>query len=117
MRNASKGLVLFFVGAGWNTPRRWERAVRVPKSSDVFIRVAAPMVVDLGILGVMLHEIPMMPISFYSSPPGVSSQRLIEEELPAFTLAMAFHDPTTPEWPIFLPMAKSSVTRGWMPCS
>ncbi|GJP59598.1 hypothetical protein CLOP_g12883 [Closterium sp. NIES-67] len=83
MRNASKGLVLFFVGAGWNTPRRWERAVRVPKSSDVFIRVAAPMVVDLGILGVMLHEIPMMPISFYSSPPGVSSQRLIEEELPA----------------------------------
>ncbi|GJP62835.1 hypothetical protein CLOP_g19854 [Closterium sp. NIES-67] len=69
------------------------------------------MVVDLGILGVMLHEIPMMPISFYSSPPGVSSQRLIEEELPAFTLAMAFHDPTTPEWPIFLPMAKS-VIRG-----
>ncbi|CAI5529533.1 unnamed protein product [Closterium sp. Naga37s-1] len=65
-----------------------------------------------GMLGVMLHQQPMMPITFYSSPPGVSksmSQELMEEEITAFTLGMALHDPSTPEWSIYMPMAKSLV--------
>ncbi|CAI5503946.1 unnamed protein product, partial [Closterium sp. Naga37s-1] len=70
------------------------------------------LVGDLGMLGVMLHQQPMMPITFYSSPPGVSksmSQELMEEEITAFTLGMALHDPSTPEWTIYMPMAKSLV--------
>ncbi|GJP30529.1 hypothetical protein CLOM_g3789 [Closterium sp. NIES-68] len=114
MRNASKGLVLFFVGAGWSEHGRGERAYHVPKTNDVFIRLAAPLVVDLGILGVMLHQVPMMPVTFYSSPPGISSnksRKLVEEEITSFSLAMAIHDTSTPEWPIYMPMAKS-VIRG-----
>ncbi|CAI7862356.1 unnamed protein product [Closterium sp. NIES-54] len=112
MSRASKGLVLFFVGAGWNDHGRGDWSYHIPKDTDVFIRVAAPLVVDLGMLGVMLHQQPMMPITFYSSPPGVSksmSQELMEEEITAFTLGMALYDPSTPEWSIYMPMAKSLV--------
>ncbi|CAI5951392.1 unnamed protein product, partial [Closterium sp. NIES-64] len=87
MSRASKGLVLFFVGAGLNDHGRGDWSYHIPKDSDVFIRVAAPLVVDLGMLGVLLHQQPMMPITFYSSPPGVSksmSQELMEEEITAF---------------------------------
>ncbi|GJP62829.1 hypothetical protein CLOP_g19851 [Closterium sp. NIES-67] len=114
MPSASRGLVLFFIGAGRDVHVTGADHYYVPKKTDVFIRLAAPLVVDLGILGVMLHQVPMMPISFYSSPPGISSSRskeLLEEEITAFSLAMAIHDPSTPEWPIYMPMAKS-VIRG-----
>ncbi|CAI7899240.1 unnamed protein product, partial [Closterium sp. NIES-53] len=112
MPNASKGLVLFFIGAGWSDDGRDDRGYHVPKANAVFIRVAAPLVVDLGIMGVMLHEEPMMPITFHVTPPGISSsrgQKLQEEEIISFTLAMALQDPTTPEWPIYMPMAKSVI--------
>ncbi|CAI5511761.1 unnamed protein product, partial [Closterium sp. Naga37s-1] len=112
MAKASKGLVLLFVGAGWTDHGGDDWSYHIPKDSDVFIRVAAPLVVDLGMLGVMLHQQPMMPITFHVSPPGVShsmSQELLEEEITAFTLGMALHDPSTPEWSIYMPMAKSIV--------
>ncbi|CAI5967852.1 unnamed protein product, partial [Closterium sp. NIES-65] len=42
MSRASKGLVLFFVGAGLNDHGRGDWSYHIPKDSDVFIRVAAP---------------------------------------------------------------------------
>ncbi|CAI5503950.1 unnamed protein product, partial [Closterium sp. Naga37s-1] len=112
LSSASKGLVLLFVGAGWNDHGRDDRRYTIPDTTDVYIHVAAPLVVDLGMMGVMVHQQPMMPITFHVAPPGVTrsmSQELQEEEITAFTMGMALYDPSTPEWPIFMPMAKSLV--------
>ncbi|CAI5479529.1 unnamed protein product [Closterium sp. Yama58-4] len=42
MPNANKGLVLFFIGAGWSDNGKDDRGYHVPKADAVFIRVAAP---------------------------------------------------------------------------
>ncbi|CAI5958018.1 unnamed protein product [Closterium sp. NIES-64] len=195
MPNASKGLVLFFIGAGWSDDGKDDSGYHVPKASAVFIRVAAPddgkddsryhvpkanavfirvaaplvvdqpiipimgmmgvmlheepmpgggsgnngrdaargandahshlgapcispssplsilslsqsrlacsLVVDLGIMGVMLHEEPMMPITFHVTPPGISSsrsQKLQEEEIVACKPVTLYrvHNPNPP---------------------
>ncbi|CAI5529761.1 unnamed protein product, partial [Closterium sp. Naga37s-1] len=99
--------------AGGGSGRHQPPPLSPPLCYDTHSAVpACRLVVDLGMLGVMLHQQPMMPITFYSSPPGVSksmSQELMEEEITAFTLGMALHDPSTPEWSIYMPMAKSLV--------
>ncbi|CAI5967009.1 unnamed protein product [Closterium sp. NIES-65] len=106
MHNAHKGLVLFFVGAGLNPVNQ----VHIPGADEIFIRLAAPMVVDLGILGVMLQQVPMMPISFKVGPPGIGPRaELIEEEITAHTLAMFLDHPDEWEWLTPLPMAKSII--------
>ncbi|CAI5503938.1 unnamed protein product [Closterium sp. Naga37s-1] len=106
MHNAHKGLVLFFVGAGLNPVNQ----VHIPGADEIFIRLAAPMVVDLGILGVMLQQVPMMPISFKVGPPGIGPRAdLIEEEITAHTLAMFLDHPDEWEWLTPLPMAKSII--------
>ncbi|CAI7856608.1 unnamed protein product [Closterium sp. NIES-53] len=106
MHNAHKGLVLFFVGAGLNPVNQ----VHIPGADEIFIRLAAPMVVDLGILGVMLQQVPMMPISFKVGPPGIGPRAdLIEEEITAHTIAMFLDHPDEWEWLTPLPMAKSII--------
>ncbi|CAI5973622.1 unnamed protein product, partial [Closterium sp. NIES-65] len=111
LSSASKGLVLLFVGAGWNDHGRDDRRYTIPDTTDVYIHVAAPLLVDLGMMGVMVHQQPMMPITFHVAPPGVtrSMSEELQEEITAFTMGMALYDPSTPEWPIFMPMAKSIV--------
>ncbi|CAI5973617.1 unnamed protein product [Closterium sp. NIES-65] len=105
--------VLPHIQAGGGSGRHQPPPLSPPLCYDTHSAVpACRLVVDLGMLGVMLHQQPMMPITFYSSPPGVSksmSQELMEEEITAFTLGMALHDPSTPEWSIYMPMAKSLV--------
>ncbi|CAI5460139.1 unnamed protein product [Closterium sp. Yama58-4] len=106
MHNAHKGLVLFFVGAGLNPVNQ----VHIPGADEIFIHLAAPMVVDLGILGVMLQQVPMMPISFKVGPPGIGARAdLIEEEITAHTIAMFLDHPDEWEWLTPLPMAKSII--------
>ncbi|GJP30545.1 hypothetical protein CLOM_g3799 [Closterium sp. NIES-68] len=106
MHNAHKGLVLFFVGAGLNPVNQ----VHIPGADEIFIRLAAPMVVELGILGVMLQQVPVMPITFHVGPPGIGARaRLEEEEITAHTIAMFLDHPDEWEWLTPLPMAKSII--------
>ncbi|CAI5997070.1 unnamed protein product, partial [Closterium sp. NIES-65] len=76
MSRAHKGVVMFFVGAGWSVQNK----LLLPNKDQGFFRLAAPLVVDLGILGVMLDQVPMMPIDFYMGPPGVGKAMMLQEE-------------------------------------
>ncbi|CAI5935565.1 unnamed protein product, partial [Closterium sp. NIES-64] len=122
MHNAHKGLVLFFVGAGLNPVNQ----VHIPGADEIFIRLAAPvcmchplcrMVVDLGILGVMLQQVPMMPISFKVGPPGIGPRaELIEEEITAHTIAMFLDHPDEWEWLTPLPHGRTLSSSTHMMC-
>ncbi|CAI7845444.1 unnamed protein product, partial [Closterium sp. NIES-53] len=71
------------------------------------------LVVDLGILGVMLDQVPMMPIDFYMGPPGVGKAvKLQEEQIMAHATAMFLENPSDYEWSMEFPMVKS-VVRGF----
>ncbi|CAI5534800.1 unnamed protein product [Closterium sp. Naga37s-1] len=109
MSRAHKGVVLFFVGAGWSMHNK----LLLPNKDEGFFRLAAPLVVDLGILGVMLDQVPMMPIDFYMGPPGVGKAvKLQEEQIMAHATAMFLENPSDYEWAMEFPMVKS-VVRGF----
>ncbi|CAI5511762.1 unnamed protein product, partial [Closterium sp. Naga37s-1] len=108
MHNAHKGLVLFVIGSGWSRRHYHD----VPDKDEMFTVAFAPLVVEMGILGAVLHEQPMEPISFYVGPNGPGKfGPLIEDELMAFCFAMALAHPEHLEWHLAAPMAKS-IVRG-----
>ncbi|CAI5503952.1 unnamed protein product, partial [Closterium sp. Naga37s-1] len=76
MHNAHKGLVLFVIGSGWSQFHYHH----VPDKDEMFTAAFAPLVVELGILGAVLHQQPMEPISFYVGPHGPGSFKDLEED-------------------------------------
>ncbi|CAI5518761.1 unnamed protein product, partial [Closterium sp. Naga37s-1] len=106
MHSAHKGVVLFIIGSGWS------HFHSPPDQHEMFTAAFAPLVVELGILGAVLHQQPMQPMSFHVGPngPGKSDQ-LLEDELMAFCFAMALAHPEHLEWHLAAPMAKS-IVRG-----
>ncbi|CAI5529520.1 unnamed protein product, partial [Closterium sp. Naga37s-1] len=108
MQNAHKGLVLLVIGSGWSQFHYHH----VPDKHEMFTAAFAPLVVEMGILGAVLHQQPMEPISFYVGPNGPGKfEELEEDELMAFSFAMALKHPDEIEWQLSMPMAKS-IVRG-----
>ncbi|GJP56363.1 hypothetical protein CLOM_g15419 [Closterium sp. NIES-68] len=108
MHSASKGLVLFIIGSGW-TQFHYHH---VPDKDEMFTAAFAPLVVELGMLGAVLHQQPVEPMTFFVGPSGPERfERLEEDELMAFSFAMAATHPGELEWLLAAPMAKS-IVRG-----
>ncbi|CAI5967859.1 unnamed protein product [Closterium sp. NIES-65] len=58
----------------------------VPVHASSLAHFTCRLLVDLGMMGVMVHQQPMMPITFHVAPPGVTrsmSEELQEEEITA----------------------------------
>ncbi|CAI7792420.1 unnamed protein product, partial [Closterium sp. NIES-53] len=76
MQNAHKGLVLLVIGSGWSQFHYHH----VPDKHEMFTAAFAPLVVEMGILGAVLHQQPMEPISFYVGPNGPGKFEELEED-------------------------------------
>ncbi|CAI5459334.1 unnamed protein product [Closterium sp. Yama58-4] len=79
MHNAHKGLVLFVIGSGWSQFHYYH----LPDKDEMFTAAFAPLVVELGILGAVLHQQPMEPITFLPGINGPGKSVLEEDELMA----------------------------------